>query len=108
MGVPHPNGKGPWKYLIILYDSEWTSISDAMKVEWNIRYPTRQKPRPQKYNGINGRILSICDVCKNYDKHMNMKCYIDATYVSLIPSNFFVHGLIEYSFSPYTIYMIDF
>ena len=110
-GARYTNGKGPWKYLMILYDGDWTSISDAKKVEWNIRYPTRRKPRPPKYNGINGRILSIYDVCNNYyddHQHINMKCYIDATYISLIPSNFVVNGLIEYSFSPYNIYMIDF
>ena len=105
-GAKYTKGKGPWKYLAILHDSEWTSVSDAMRVEWNIRYPTRRKPRPQKYNGIDGRLLSICEVCKNYNR---MKCYIDDTYVSLMPSNFILNGLIESSSSDsYTISIIDF
>lgn len=48
-------GGDPWEYVMIISCSTWT-ISEAMEVEWNIRYPTRKKKRPSIYNGVKGRL----------------------------------------------------
>lgn len=47
-----------WEYLAVLSDPNWTK-QDAMKCEWNIRYPTRKKPRPKQYCGVEGRLKSL-------------------------------------------------
>lgn len=53
-----------WEYLVIISDPTWTK-QDAMKCEWHIRYPTRKKPRPKQYCGVEGRLASLELIKKN-------------------------------------------
>ena len=80
-GARATRGKGPWKYLVIMTSSEWICISDAMKVEWFIRYPTRKKPRPKIYNGIEGRLLSS-NIIINKLWNESFYCYINDDHYS--------------------------
>lgn len=55
-----------WKYgVIITSDDPLFTKHVALQLEWQIRYPTRKKPRPSIYNGINGRTASLPLVFKN-------------------------------------------
>lgn len=54
-----------WEYLAVLSSPAWTK-QEAMKVEWHIRYPTRKKPRPKEYCGVDGRLKSL-DLIKTDD-----------------------------------------
>lgn len=47
-----------WEYLAVVSSPTWTK-NDAMKVEWHMRYPTRKKPRPKEYCGVEGRLKSL-------------------------------------------------
>lgn len=47
-----------WEYLAVISDPLWTK-QDAMKFEWLMRYPTRKKPRPKEYCGVDGRLKSL-------------------------------------------------
>jgi predicted GIY-YIG superfamily endonuclease len=47
-----------WEYLAVVSSPDWTK-QDAMKVEWHIRYPTRKKPRPREFCGVQGRLASL-------------------------------------------------
>jgi predicted GIY-YIG superfamily endonuclease len=58
-GARATRGRGPWKYVAILTSLGWTNTSSAMRHEWSIKYPTRRRPRPSKYNGEFGRIESL-------------------------------------------------
>lgn len=49
---------GMWRFLAIVTCPSWTS-TDALKFEWNLRYPTRKKPRPSVYQGRQGRIQGL-------------------------------------------------
>lgn len=55
-----------WTYGVIVTseDPEFTKHV-ALQLEWQIRYPTRKKPRPSIYNGIKGRTASLPLVFKN-------------------------------------------
>lgn len=77
-GAKSTHGKGPWEYVVILTSPDWDCISTAMKHEWSIKYPTRRRPRPKEFNGVDGRLLSF----KNIFGHMstlkceNIHCYV--------------------------------
>jgi len=43
-----------------------------MKCEWWIRYPTRKKPRPKEYCGIEGRLRGL-ELVKNDNMIMWVK-----------------------------------
>jgi len=60
-----------WEYLAIVSDPNWTK-QEAMKCEWWIRYPTRKKPRPKEYCGIEGRLRGL-DLVKNDNMIMWVK-----------------------------------
>jgi len=60
-----------WEYLAIVSDPNWTK-QEAMKCEWWIRYPTRKKPRPNEYCGIEGRLRGL-DLVKNDNMIMWVK-----------------------------------
>ena len=55
-------GNGSWSFIAVLTSSSWQSISRAMACEWNCRYPTRKKPRPNIYAGSSGRINSLSEI----------------------------------------------
>ena len=72
----------PWKYIAILTCNSWTA-QRAMQVEWNIKYPTRHKPRPHIYQGPVGRIRSFEEVFK-FVKDDDMILYIDTVYIDIL------------------------
>ena len=51
-------GLGVWTFIAVMTCETWNNI-DAMKCEWNCRYPTRKKPRPRCYAGAKGMISSL-------------------------------------------------
>jgi len=57
-------GPGAWTLIAVMTCETWNNI-DAMKCEWNCRYPTRKKPRPRCYAGAKGRISSLVEVFKH-------------------------------------------
>ena len=57
-GAKATRGRGPWRYVCILSCESWSS-SDAMSVEWHIKYPTNKRPRPRIYEGPYGRLASL-------------------------------------------------
>ena len=63
-GARSTKGRGPWRYLMVVTSTHWNCISDAMKFEWYLRYPTRKKPRPKVFHGKEGRINSIVHILK--------------------------------------------
>ena len=76
------NSFEPWKYIAILTCNTWTA-QRAMQVEWNIKYPTRRKPRPYIYQGPAGRINSFEEVFK-FVKDANMVLYVHEIYINLV------------------------
>jgi predicted GIY-YIG superfamily endonuclease len=77
-GAKSTRNKGLWKYILYITCNEWTCISDAMKYEYLMKYPTRKKPRPTCYQGIVGRINSIKEICNH--NNQNLILYIDNDY----------------------------
>lgn len=59
--------KVQWKFLAIVECPEDMSKSDALALEWMIRYPTRRKPRPAEFNGPKGRIKGL-ELALQYDR----------------------------------------
>lgn len=56
-GAKATRGKGPWIYIAI-WDG-FSSHREALSCEWRIKHPTNSRKRPQRYNGIRGRIDSL-------------------------------------------------
>ncbi len=74
---------------------------NALSCEWRIKHPTKSRKRPQKYCGVNGRILGLneilscekwTDKCKHFNKDHNFKLFVindvvDFIDVDLVPNN---------------------
>jgi predicted GIY-YIG superfamily endonuclease len=59
-GAKSTRRKNNWKYgAIITSNHESFTKIKALQLEWQIRYPTRKKPRPNIYSGIQGRIKGL-------------------------------------------------
>lgn len=83
-GAKSTANKGTWKYLLVMTSEIWNTISDAMKCEWLIRYPTRKKPRPSKYKGIIGRINSLSEIFVRLSEINSIELYVDDVYYDMI------------------------
>ena len=83
-GAKSTHNKGPWNYLMIFHAPTWTQ-NQAMSVEYTIRYPTRKKPRPKIYQGVQGRINSIPIILAQIDYPINL--YIKNEYINEIKQN---------------------
>ena len=57
-----------------------------MQVEWNIKYPTRHKPRERCFQGPVGRVQSFLEVFKHIHD-TDMILYIHANYIDYIDKN---------------------
>jgi predicted GIY-YIG superfamily endonuclease len=82
----------PWNYIAILTCPTWTA-QRAMQVEWNIKYPTRHKPRERCFQGSNGRINSFIEVFK-FVQDSNMTLYIHNDYIDIM-TNYKNTGIIN-------------
>ena len=51
---------GNWKYLAIITSEPPLEHSQALSLEWHIRYPTGRKPRPRSFAGPEGRLEALC------------------------------------------------
>ena len=78
-GAKSTKNKGIWYYLVIIECDLWESISDAMKFEYSVKYPTRKKPRPREFQGPNGRINSLPTIF-NYYNDIKFRVYIKEDY----------------------------
>lgn len=56
-GAKSTKNKGPWVYLVI-WDG-FANKKEALSCEWKIKHPTSTIRRPNKYNGVNGRVISL-------------------------------------------------
>ena len=72
----------PWNYIAILTCPTWTA-QRAMQVEWNIKYPTRHKPRERWYQGPEGRVCSFEEVFK-FVKDEDMTLYLQQDYMTVV------------------------
>jgi hypothetical protein len=72
----------PWHYIAILTCVLWTA-QRAMQVEWNIKYPTRHKPREKCFQGPIGRINSLIEVFK-FVQDSNMTLYVHNDYIDIM------------------------
>ena len=77
-------GPGAWNFIAVMTCDTWTNI-DAMKCEWNCRYPTRKKPRPRCYAGAKGRIASLVEVFKHIT--VPVKLYVHPEFYELAASS---------------------
>jgi len=85
-GAKSTANKGPWFYILIITTELWTTISDAMKCEWLIRFPTRTKPRPSKYKGPLGRINSLNEIFNRIEQieKESIILYVHDDYINLV------------------------
>lgn len=79
-------GANDWEYVFFFTSPQWTCISDAMKFEWSVKYPTRKRPRPTMYNGAEGRIRSLHHVIEHVQQNMpsTLVCYVNKKYSELM------------------------
>ena len=69
------DSKVTWSYLVIVESEQYTHHT-ALSHEWHIKYPTNKRPRPQEYNGAEGRISSLPLVFSN-PKFINMSFIVN-------------------------------
>jgi predicted GIY-YIG superfamily endonuclease len=78
-GAKATRGRGPWRPVAIVYcyHGEWT-YNQALSLEWNIRYPTRRRPRPRMYNTPEKRIEGIAMAMERFpDYQFHIELFID-------------------------------
>lgn len=73
--------EGSWKYIAVLSSNHWTAPR-AMQHEWTLRYPTRRRPRPSKFNGPSGRIESLALVLPQIPEDVELQVHPD--YIQLM------------------------
>jgi predicted GIY-YIG superfamily endonuclease len=56
---------GPWKYYIVI--EGFKDRGEALSCEYLLKHPTREKIKPEKYNGIIGRVNSL-NLILSYDR----------------------------------------
>jgi predicted GIY-YIG superfamily endonuclease len=83
-----------WKYGVIITSKnpDFTKTI-ALKLEWQIRYPTRRVPRPKQYNGIQGRIDSLPLIFKNerfcdimFEIYTDLECLVSKNIITSCPN----------------------
>lgn len=72
---------GGWRYIATLTSPEWTA-QRAMQHEWTVKYPTRHRPRPSKFQGPHGRIESLALVLPQIPEQTILKVHTD--YIHLL------------------------
>ena len=84
------NSNEPWIYIAILSSNSWTA-QRAMVVEWNIKYPTRKKPRPYEFQGPEGRIKSFNSIFQfiiNNNENEILTLQIHEAYIHLVENKY--------------------
>lgn len=51
---------GNWRYLAVVRSEPPMTRSQALSLEWHIRYPTCRKPRPRSFSKPEGRLEGLC------------------------------------------------
>lgn len=79
-------GVNDWQYVFFVTSPEWVCVSDAMKFEWSVKYPTRKRPRPNIYNGAEGRIRSLHHVFRHVQQTIPcaLFCYVNKKYLDIM------------------------
>lgn len=94
-GARATSGKGPWRYISIMTAPSWTAVR-AMQVEWSHKYPTRRRPRPREYQGAEGRIRSMEQVCRHVPEEVSLYvCDSLSSILGALPENIKLHSLSE-------------
>ena len=76
-GARSTSSSTDWQYLSIMTSSSWTCNSDAMKVEYIHKHPTRKKYRPGIYSKPSGRIKSLNEICKHINVPITLYIHSD-------------------------------
>ena len=50
-----------WEYACWITCPDWDRV-DALKFEWQVKYPARQRPRPKCFEKVQGRIASLATI----------------------------------------------
>ena len=79
-----------WQYLSIMTSFAWTCNSDAMKVEYIHKHPTRKKYRPSIYSKPLGRIKSLNEICKHINVPITL--YIHSDYYTDVSRDLALFG----------------
>lgn len=96
-GARFTSGKGPWTYLaIITCTDEAFTYKRALSLEWHIKYPTNQRPRPRIYNGAAGRLASL-ELALGNPKfaELTFVVYIEDEYLALVPESLHARPMSE-------------
>ncbi len=74
-----------WEYFFII--EGFRDRIEALKFEWKMHHPDGKKRKNKKYNGLEGRLLSIKDV---FEKHLLIDTNKD--------NNYIIKGIEDYLF----------
>ncbi len=74
-----------WEYFFII--EGFQDKIEALQFEWKMHHPDGKRRKDAKYNGLEGRLLSIKDV---FEKHLKIDKNMEKNYV--------IKGLNEYLF----------
>ena len=90
-GAKATRGKGPWVFIAVW--EGFQSHKEALSCEWRIKHPTNSRKRPPQYNGVKGRIKSLCllvsiDCWTNQsggmENGLDYKLYLDGNLLELV------------------------
>lgn len=102
-GAKATRNKGKWDFLFVI--SGFCTSNNALSCEWRLKHPDNKQRKNKKYNGTEGRILSINEIlnldkwtenCNESNSNCEFRYYIKSEYKFEIkvPNNFvFVEDL---------------
>lgn len=62
-GAKSTHNKGHWEFLFLI--TGFKTKNNALSCEWKLKHPDNNYRKNKKYNGIDGRVLSINEVLKS-------------------------------------------
>jgi predicted GIY-YIG superfamily endonuclease len=83
-GARATRGRGPWRFAAVLTCDAWDCVSVAMRHEWSIKYPTRRRPRPKEFEGVEGRLRGLGRVFAGMDADADVRLHVPSEFASLV------------------------
>jgi structure-specific endonuclease subunit SLX1 len=71
-GGAKATNKGLWKFMALI--TGFKTSQNALSCEWKLKHPDGKRRKATKYNGIDGRILSLKEVFV-IPKNIKIKCF---------------------------------
>lgn len=68
-GARSTQGCSSWQYIYVITCPTW-SASDAMKLEYLCKHPTRRRKVPHQFKGINGKVAALREICDRTQDHV--------------------------------------